>query len=283
MYVSMKEMLKKANDENYAVMAINCFNLETSRAVINAAERKNAPIIVNIFEKHLLQHCNSFVIAPLVRTLANSVKVPVALNYDHGTDKEILIKAVDDGFSSIMADMSRFDLNENIKKTREISDYAHSKGVSVEAELGALGTSEDGKFTGMEMYTDPKQAKEFAQKTDIDALAVSIGTSHGNYPAGVVPKFDFERLKKIKSETNMPLVLHGGSGSGEDNIIKAVDCGINKINVGCDFMNANKNAVLKLIERERGIEFYDLIAKTEKESEKLVEYYIDLSGSVNKA
>lgn len=283
MYVSMKEMLDKANRENYAVMAINCFNLETARAVICAGENKNAPVIVNIFEKHLCEHCQSFVAVPMVRAIAENAKVPVALNYDHGTKKELLLKAIDDGFSSVMADMSGFDLSENIKKTREIAEYAHLKNVSVEAELGALGTSEDGKFTGMEMYTDPEQAKEFAKKTEIDALAVSIGTSHGNYPKGVVPKFDFERLRKIKELTKMPLVLHGGSGSGEENIIGAVAYGINKINVGCDFMNANKNALVKILERNRDIDFYDIMQNTENESVKLVEYYIHLSGSENKA
>lgn len=283
MYTSMKNMLKRAAEGHYAVMAINCFNLETARAVITAAQNKKAPVIINLFEQHLINHCDSELIVPIVRTLANRADVDVALNYDHGTDKKLLKKAVDDGFSSVMADMSRFDLEENIKKTREICDYAHLNGVSVEAEIGALGASEGGKFTQHEMYTDPVQAQKFAKETNIDALAVSVGTSHGNYPEGVVPVFDFERLKKIKELTNMPLVLHGGSGSGEDNIIKAVACGINKINVGCDFMNANKNAAVKILERNKDINFYDLVDRTEQESVKLVEYYICLSGSENKA
>lgn len=279
MYVSMKQMLEKANAENYAVMAINCFNLETARTVIKAAEEEQAPIIINIFWEHLLEHCDSGIIAPLVKTLANRASVNVALNLDHGQEEDYLKKAIDDGFSSVMADMSRFELEENIKRTRDIADYAHAHGASIEGEIGCLGGSEGGKFTQETMYTDPAQAKMFYERTDIDALAISIGTSHGNYPEGMVPKFDIERLKEIKKLTGAPLVLHGGSGSGEENIRNSVANGINKINVGCDFMNANRDAAAKLLRENPDINFFELIHSTEKESRELVKYYIGLSGS----
>ncbi len=282
MYVSMKEMLNKANAEKYAVMAINCFNLETARAVINAAEEENAPIIINIFQDHLLTHCDSEIITPIVRTLANRASINVALNFDHGQEKEYLIKAIDDGFSSVMVDMSRYELEENIRRTREVVDYAHAHGASAEGEIGCLGTTEDGNFTGGSMYTDPAQAKTFYERTNIDALAISIGTSHGNYPDGRVPEFDIERLKEIKKLTGAPLVLHGGSGSGEKNILNSVRNGINKINVGCDFMNANRDAAKKLLNENGGINFFDLVHNTEEESKKLVKYYIELSGSKGK-
>lgn len=282
MYVSMKNMLAQANAGGYAIMAINCFNIETARTVIRAAESEKAPIIVNIFQDHLLTHCDSELITPVVRTLANRASVDVALNFDHGQEKEYLIKAIDDGFSSVMVDASRFDLEGNIKMTKEIADYAHAHGASVEGEIGCLGASEGGKFTQDEMYTDPEQAKIFYDKTGIDALAISIGTSHGNYPDGMVPKFDIERLKEIKKRTGAPLVLHGGSGSGEENILNSVKYGINKINVGCDFMNANRDAAAKLLAEDPDINYFDLIHKTEKESAELVKYYIGLSGSKNK-
>ena len=279
MYVSMKQMLEKANAENYAVMAINCFNLETARAVISAAEEEQSPIIINIFWEHLLTHSDSELIAPLVKTLANRTSVNVALNLDHGQEEAYLKKAIDDGFSSVMADMSRFNLEENIKRTRDIADYAHAHGASIEGEIGCLGGSEGGNFTQEAMYTDPQQAKMFYERTNIDALAISIGTSHGNYPDGMVPKFDIERLKEIKKLTGAPLVLHGGSGSGEENIRNSVANGINKINVGCDFMNANRDAAAKLLAENPDINFFDLIHSTEKESRELVKYYIGLSGS----
>lgn len=282
MYVSMKNMLDDANANNYAVMAINCFNIETVRAVVQAATMEDAPIIVNIFQDHLLTHCDSELIAPIVKTIAERTNVSVALNFDHGQEKEYLIKAIDDGFSSVMVDASRFNLEDNIKMTKEIADYAHKHGASVEGEIGCLGASEGGEFTQDTMYTDPEQAKIFFDRTNIDALAISIGTSHGNYPQGMVPEFDIERLKEIKRLTKAPLVLHGGSGSGEKNIINSVKNGINKINVGCDFMNANRDAAAKHLRENPDINYFDLIHSTEKESVELVRYYIGLSGSKGK-
>ena len=282
MYVSMAEMLKKANKENYAVMAINCFNLETARGVIKAAELENSPIIINIVQEHLINHCDSELITPIVKKLASRTSTKVALNFDHGQEVLFLKKAIDDGFSSVMVDASRFGLQGNIDMTREIVNYAHPKGVSVEGEIGCLGATEGKAFTDDDMYTVPEEAVKFAKETGIDALAISIGTSHGNYPDGMVPKFDFERLKKIKELTKMPLVLHGGSGSGKDNILKSVQCGINKINVGCDFMNANVQAIKDRLKENPNINYYVLMHQVEQDSMNLVREYIKLAGSTNK-
>ncbi|WP_434643813.1 class II fructose-bisphosphate aldolase [Thermoanaerobacterium thermosaccharolyticum] len=282
MYVSMTEMLKKANQNNYAVMAINCFNIETARAVIKAAEMENAPIIINVVQEHLLNHCDSELITPIVKKLASRTNIKVALNFDHGQDVLLLKKAIDDGFSSVMVDASRFGLEGNIAMTKEIVQYAHPKGVSVEGEIGCMGATEGANFTVNDMYTNPKEALRFVRETGIDALAISIGSSHGNYPKGMVPKFDFERLKTIKELTKMPLVLHGGSGSGEDNILKSVKYGINKINVGCDFMNANIAAIKARLKENPDINYYVLMHQVEQDSINLVRYYIKLSGSQNK-
>ncbi|WP_459477961.1 class II fructose-bisphosphate aldolase [Clostridium saccharoperbutylacetonicum] len=282
MYVSMTEMLKKANEENYAVMAINCFNLETARSVIKAAELENAPIIINLVQEHLIDHCDSELITPIVKTLASRTSIKVALNFDHGQEVLFIKKAIDDGFSSVMVDASRFGLQGNIDMTKEVVNYAHPKGVSVEGEIGCLGGTEGGAFTNDHMYTNPDEALRFAKETGIDALAISIGTSHGNYPDGMVPEFDFERLKTIKELTKMPLVLHGGSGSGRDNILKAVKYGINKINVGCDFMNANVQAITAILKEKPDINYYVLMHQVEQDSIDIVRNYIKLSGSNNK-
>ncbi len=282
MYVSMKAMLDKANDGFYAVMAINCFNLETARSVIRAAEEENAPIIINLYQDHLVEHCDSRLIAPLVKTLAERTAVKVALNFDHGQDILLLKKAIDDGFSSVMVDASRFGLAGNIAMTKEIVDYAFPKGVSVEGEIGCIGSTEQAEFTDGSMYSDPDEAVAFARQTGIDALAISIGSSHGNYPPGMIPAFDFERLQYIKKQTKMPLVLHGGSGSGEANILKAVKYGINKINVGCDFMNANLSAAKQYLQQEGELNYYELVSQVEKESREVVRHYIRLAGSNNK-
>lgn len=282
MYASMKSMLDKANEENYAVMAINCFNLETVRSVIYAAEQENAPIIINVFQDHLLKHCDSELIAPLVKTLAYRSKIEIALNFDHGQEVLDLKKAIDDGFSSVMVDASRFGLDGNIAQTKEIVQYAHPRGVSVEGELGCIGLVDGQHYTDISMYTNPDDATVFVQQTGVDALAISIGSSHGTYPDGMIPDFDFERLRHIKKATNKPLVLHGGSGSGEKNILTAVRYGVNKINVGCDFMNANLDAIKNVIEKNPDTNYFDLIEAVEKESSDLVRYYIGLAGSANK-
>jgi fructose-bisphosphate aldolase class II len=283
MYVSMKEMLEKAHRENYGVMAINCFNLETARTVINAAEELKAPIIVNIVEEHLVKHAPSDLIAPMVKTLANKASVPVALNLDHGKDQHLVFKAIEDGFSSIMYDGSDFDFEKNIAETKKVVSYAHQRGISVEAELGSLGGTEGENYTENAMKTDPDEAKRFVESTGIDALAISYGSSHGDYPEGMVPEFDFERLKEIKEKVDIPLVLHGGSGSGEENILKSAQHGINKINVGCDFMNANRDSALKILKENPDINFFYLMHQVEKDSAQVIKDYIELSGSKGKA
>lgn len=281
MYVSMTEMLKKAYKDNYAVMAINCFNVETSRAVIKAAELENAPIIINLVQEHLINHCDSELITPIVKKLASRTDIKVALNFDHGQEVLFLKKAIDDGFSSVMVDASRFGLEGNIAMTKEIVQYAHPKGVSVEGEIGCMGATEGGSFTAGDMYTNPQEALRFVKETGVDALAISFGSSHGNYPDGMVPKFDFERLKTIKELTKMPLVLHGGSGSGTENILNSVKYGINKINVGCDFMNANVAAIKARLKENPDINYYVLMHQVEQDSIELVRHYIRLSGSAN--
>lgn len=282
MYVSMKGMLERANKGNYAVMAINCFNIETTRAVIEAAQSLRAPIIINIVQEHMENHCDSELIAPIVRLLAQRASVEVALNFDHGVNIGLVKKALHDGYTSVMIDASRYDLDNNIAITKEIVDFAKVYGASVEGEICCMGGTE-GNFTDDQMKTDPEQALRFVKETGVDCLAVSYGSSHGNYPKGYVPSFDFERLKEIKRLTNMPLVLHGGSGSGDENIRKSVENGINKINVGCDFMNANTKAIKTHLEKNPDINYWVMMHQVEKESQEIIKHYIQLSGSAGKS
>ncbi len=283
MYVSMKSMLERANQGNYAVMAINCFNIETARSVIAAAQDENAPIIINIVQEHMVEHCDSELIAPIIKKLADRAAIEVALNFDHGEDVGLVKKALVDGYSSVMVDASKYDLDRNIEITRDIVQFAKAYGASVEGEIGCIGGSEGSNFTAESMLTNPHEAKRFTEETGIDALAVSIGTSHGNYPEGYVPEFRFDRLQEIKELTRMPLVLHGGSGSGEENIKKAVTYGINKINVGCDFMNANVASIKRQLEQDPDINYWVMMHQTEKDCQDLVRHYIKLSKSSGKS
>lgn len=283
MYVSMKGMLERANKGNYAVMAINCFNIETARAVIAAAQSLRAPIIINIVQEHMVNHCDSNLIAPIVKKLAERASVEVALNFDHGEEIGLLKKALVDGYTSVMVDASRYDLEGNIQMTKEIVEFAKQFDASVEGEIGCMGASEGEQYTDDAMKTDPEEALRFARETGADALAISFGSSHGNYPEGYVPEFDFRILKKIKEKTQMPLVLHGGSGSGEENIRKCVEYGINKINVGCDFMNANTESIKRQLEENPEINYWVMMHQAEIDSQELVKKYIRLSKSEGKS
>lgn len=283
MYVSMKGMLERANKGNYAVMAINCFNIETARAVIAAAQSLRAPIIINIVQEHMVNHCDSNLIAPIVKKLAERASVEVALNFDHGEEIGLLKKALVDGYTSVMVDASRYDLEGNIQMTKEIVEFAKQFDASVEGEIGCMGASEGEQYTDDAMKTDPEEALRFAKETGVDALAISFGSSHGNYPEGYVPEFDFRILKKIKEKTQMPLVLHGGSGSGEENIRKCVEYGINKINVGCDFMNANTESIKRQLEENPEINYWVMMHQAEIDSRELVKKYIRLSKSEGKS
>lgn len=282
MYVSMKGMLQRANEGNYAVLAINCFNIETARAVICAAQEKRAPIIVNIVQEHMVSHCDSALIAPIVKMLAQRASVEVALNFDHGEDIGLLKKALQDGYSSVMVDASRYDFDGNIRMTKEIVDFAKQFDASVEGELGCMGATHD-TYTSDDMKTDPKAALRFVRETGVDALAISFGSSHGNYPEGYVPEFDFVRLREIKELTKIPLVLHGGSGSGEENIRNCVTYGINKINIGCDFMNAHVDSIKKHLQKDPDINYWVMMHQVEIDSQECIRKYIVLTGSKGKS
>ena len=218
MYVSMTDILQDAHKNNYAVMAVNSINMEMARAVISAAEEERSPIIVNIGMGQMKKHAHANVMVPLIKKLAEEAKVPVALNHDHGQDLDFIIKCIQDGFSSVMIDASSFPFEENVHRTSTIVKLAHPHNICVEAELGHVGQAAEGDNSKADLYTDPEQAKKFVELTGVDALAVAVGTAHGSYPKGYVPKLDFERLALLKKTLDMPLVLHGGSGSGEENI-----------------------------------------------------------------
>lgn len=283
MYVSMKEMLKKANQERYAVLAINCFNLETAKSVINAAEEMNSPIIVNLLEAHLKSYFGYQYLVHPIKKMAENSSVEVAINLDHGQDVAYVKQCLHEGFSSVMIDASMYTLKENICITKKIVEYAESFNASVEAEVGSLGSADGEQWTDSAMMTNVQEAIQFIEQTNIDCLAISYGSTHGDYPKGYVPEFNFNILREIKLATNLPLVLHGGSGAGEENIKKSIELGINKINVGSDFMKAQ----LKYLEREfqvsQPIDYPELINGTVEAGTKVIKYYIELVGSKNKS
>ena len=179
-------------------------------------------------------------VAAMVKAMMEelNITVPVALHLDHGT-YEGCKKCIDAGFSSIMFDGSKYPIEENVAKTKEIVAYAHERNVTVEAEIGHVGEGDSYHVEGNTMLTTPEEAKKFVEQTGVDSLAVSIGTAHGEYKG--IPHLNFERLQEIATEVSIPLVLHGGSGSGDENLSKAVELGIAKVNICTDLLNAARD------------------------------------------
>ncbi|NMA86809.1 MAG: class II fructose-1,6-bisphosphate aldolase [Tissierellia bacterium] len=246
MLVTGREILQDAHKNNYAVGAFNVNNMEIVQAIIEAAEETNSPVILQASQGGL-SYAGVEYIAELGKLAARNAKVPVAVHLDHGTDFDQVMLCIRHGFTSVMIDGSRFDLEDNIAITKKVIEVAHAVGVSVEAELGKIGGTED-DITVSERdatFTDPKEAKRFVDETNVDYLAIAVGTAHGPYKGE--PKIDFDRIKAIKEITNIPLVLHGSSGVPADSIKKAVSLGINKINIDTDLRMAFANAVKEFI------------------------------------
>jgi len=284
MYTSMRDMLQKANKEGYAVMAINSFNLESAAGVIHAATEMCSPIIIDLHQDHVKRYFDCDVITrPLVKMIEQT-SVPVAINLDHGSDVALLKRCLHAGFSSVMIDASSHPFDENVRITRSVVEFAQEYDASVEAEVGNMGLVGEGAgFTESGMYTDPDVAIRFIRETGIDALAVSYGSTHGDYPEGYVPTFRFDIVEKIKKETNLPLVLHGGSGSGPENIKRSVACGINKINVGTDYMIAQRDFLAKALAENPDYDYPELMHQSYLEAAKVIEGYIEIAGSKGKA
>ena len=285
MYESMKGMLAKANAEGYAVMAINAVDLEMARGIITAAEQMNAPIIIDLLQDQIKRYFDCDILTQPIIKMAQAAHVPVAINLDHGHDIAHLKRCLHEGFSSVMCDASALSPEENAKVTRGIVELAQTYGASVEAEVGNMGCSvgADAHFTDDQMYTDPDVAIKFIQDTGVDCLAVSYGSTHGDYPEGYVPTFHFDIVEKIKAATGVPLVLHGGSGAGDENIRRSVEVGINKINVGTDYMIAQREFVAKTLAEDPGYDWPQLLQDSWAAGMEVVKRYIELSGSANKA
>lgn len=279
MYVSMKDMLWDAHENNYAVMAINCVNMEQAKAIIESAAEEHSAVIINISPRQMKAHGHGDIMAPMIKNMAEKVNVPVAFNLDHGADYEDITYAIECGFSSVMIDSSSYEFEENVRRTGIIATLAHSKGLSCEAELGHVGQANQADNTKEDLYTNPEQAKEFAERTHCDCLAVAIGTAHGSYPEGFVPKLDFDRLKLLKDTLQMPLVLHGGSGAGDENIKKVVECGINKINVCTDLFKHGRQAMADAIAENPSIDYMDVCIVAQNAMKDFIKRYMRLIGS----
>lgn len=249
MLVNMNEMLNKAQKEQYGVVAATMFDEDNIRVAIEAAEEEQSPIILNfnLGTKYLLKDIDAKLCIDLARKRASLSNVPIAINADHCRDFKTAMKAVHLGFTSVMFDGSVLPLETNIKKTNEIAKIVHACGMSIEAELGCVGIGSANDLEVLKSmgnkplesrYTDPCEAEHFVSTTGIDCLAVSIGNAHGPYAKEIIPHIEFELLDDIAKKVSVPLVLHGGSGTGEENLSKACRHGIAKVNLATDLMIA---------------------------------------------
>ncbi len=245
MLVTSTELFKHAKENHYAIPSANFFDLDSLRWHVETAEELGLPIIVAFCEGHLSPNLILEESAYMGRKIAEEAKVPVVLHLDHGTTPSFIKKAVDLGFTSVMIDASMESFDDNVRITNDIIEYAHKRGVVVEAEIGHvgigqnIGISEGGSEDSQ--YTTVASAVEFAEKTNVDSLAISIGTAHGLYKG--IPKINFDRLKEIYNAIETPLVLHGGSSSGDENLNKCATNGICKINIYTDFLVAAKKEI----------------------------------------
>lgn len=242
MKTNLKEVLNWAEARKCAVGAFNTPTFENVTAVISAAEKLETPVIISHAELHEAEGAPLDRIGPLMVWAAERAKVPVCVFLDHGETIPYVKHAVDLGFTGVMYDASLKSYDENVAGTKDVVSYAHARGVQVEAEIGALATREGGADgSGAAVYTDPELAKRFVAETGIDALAASFGTAHGIYK--VKPKLDFDRIRKIRELTGVPLVMHGGSGVSPEDYRMSISCGVRKINYYSYMARAGRNAV----------------------------------------
>lgn len=242
MLVSLKEILKIADAKNCAIGSFNTPNLESMQAVISAAEELKQPVIIMHAQVHEeMGLCSMKEIAPIMLFMAERASVPVCVHLDHGTDLDYISKGLELGFTSVMYDGSALDIKENYANTCIAVEIAARYGASVEAEVGSMGAREGGSGEGESIYTDPDTALWFVKETGIDALACAFGTAHGMYLTE--PKLDFDRVSKIKSMIDVPMVMHGGSGVSQADYREVIQRGIRKINYYTYLAKAGAEAI----------------------------------------
>lgn len=278
--VNLKTILRDSVNKTYAVGAFNATDHSMAEAILEASETKNVPVILSVAEVHFpyqnMEHFSLY-----LRNRIEGMTTPVALHLDHGLSVATVKRALDLGFSSVMIDASTKPFAENVKITSEVVNLASQYNVSVEAELGLVGGGEGSisqrSKASPKGFTDPQEAVQFVQETGIDALAIAIGTVHGRYEG--TPCLDYTLLREIRSLTNIPLVLHGGSGLSDEDFRQAVQCGINKINFFTAASLAASDKVREIITTEDLVGYPDLITAARNRVKEIVMEQMDVFGT----
>lgn len=278
MLVNLDYVLKKAQEGKYAVGLFNTTDTDMLEAAISAAEELNSPIIIGTAEV-LLPNGELKLIAPSIIAAAKRAKVPVVVHYDHGLTFDRCMEALNLGFTSIMYDGSTHDYDTNIKNTQEIVKIAHSFGATVEGEIGHVGQASSNDNLLTDMYTTAKEAVDYVSATGVDALAIAIGSAHGVYKTK--PQLNIERLKEISGATEVPLVLHGGSGLSDSDFKNVIANGMAKVNIFTDLCLAGNEAMKEGL--EKGLDYLSIRNLKVEKIKQAVMNKIKLFGSVNKA
>jgi len=249
----MKEMLDKALAEKYAVGQFNINNLEWTQAILAAAEEEKSPVILGVSEGAARYMGGFKTVVHMVKGLMEdmNITVPVAIHLDHGSSFEKCKAAIDAGFTSVMIDASHHPFEENVQITSQVVEYAHARGVSVEAELGTVGGQEDDVVADGVIYADPKECEELVKRTGIDCLAPALGSVHGPYKGE--PKLGFKEMEIIRDLTRIPLVLHGGTGIPTEQIQRAISLGTSKINVNTENQIAFTKVVREILAKDEKV------------------------------
>lgn len=281
--VPVAELLVEAEKGGYAVGAFNANNMEIVQAIMEAARLENSPVIMQA-SQGAIQYAGLEFITAMVKLAAEDRRIPVALHLDHGTSFDQVVRCIRSGFSSVMYDGSKLSLEDNITITNRVLDIARPIGVSVEAELGKIGGTEDDISVDEReaMYTDPEEARYFVEKTGVDSLAIAIGTAHGQYKGE--PRLDFERLAKIKQLVNIPIVLHGSSGVPDDQIIRAISLGVRKVNIDTNIREAFVGRMREeLAKNSKEIDPRKILGPAREAATEIIREKIRLFGSAGKA
>lgn len=281
--VTVNELLFKAEEEGYAVGAFNANNMEIVQAILEAAKRENAPVIMQASQGAIAYAGLDF-ITEMVRLAAMASTVPVALHLDHGTDFDQVVRCIRSGFTSVMYDGSKLPLEENIALTRKVLEMTRPIGVSVEAELGKIGGTEDNVHVSEKdaMYTDPEEARYFVEQTGVESLAIAIGTAHGQYKGE--PKLDFDRLAKIKALVKIPIVLHGSSGVPDESVRRAIELGVRKVNIDTNIREAFVGEMRRvMMEKPDEIDPRKILGPAREAATAIISEKIRLFGSSGKA
>ena len=276
MIVNAKKMLKEARDNGKCIAHFNINNLEWTKYILEKCNELQKPVILGVSEGAIKYMGGYNVVSHLVYSLVKdlNISIDVCLHLDHGSSVESCKKAIDSGFSSVMIDASKYSLEENINITKEVVEYAHSKNITVEAEVGHIGGVEDGIASGV-LVASLDDCIKFVKETKVDMLAPAIGSVHGVYKGE--PNLDYDLLTSLKNNINIPLVLHGGSGIPDEKIIKAIKLGVSKININTELQQAWHEGVLKFVENKK--EVYDprkIISSGEENLKNIVEYKLSL-------